>query len=99
MLVPTFPPSSISRPSDVSRQIAASSWSRVRYASPSANVRYSVARLRSLLPDALTVTMKGLEVGVGRPVVVKPLPLVEDTAKDVAGVLTSKLVVDDRLLE
>jgi len=43
--------------------------------------------------------MKGLEVGVGRPVVVKPLPLVEDTAKDVAGVLTSKLVVDDRLLE
>jgi hypothetical protein len=43
--------------------------------------------------------MKGLEVGAGRPVVVKPLPVVEDTDNDVAGILISKLVVDDRLLE
>jgi hypothetical protein len=43
--------------------------------------------------------MKGLEVGAGRPVVVKPLAVVEDTDNDVAGILISKLVVDDRLLD
>ncbi len=43
--------------------------------------------------------MKGLEVGVGRPVVVKPLSVVEVTDKDVVGILISELVVDDRLLD